>query len=111
MGRSAVARMLHDDYYIGVVTLNGVKNPDGQHPPLIDRETFERVQEVLKAHALSGDRSRKHEHYQGLDLLRRLRQPAALHGDQRQRRALRLLRLPGPPQARRDLLRPVHPDQ
>jgi site-specific DNA recombinase len=63
LARSAVYRMLRDDYYIGVVTLNGVKNPDGQHPPLIDRETFERVQEVLKAHALSGDRSQKYEHY------------------------------------------------
>ena len=45
------------------MTFEGKKNPDGLHPPLIDVETFERVQEVLKAHALSGDRSHKHEHY------------------------------------------------
>ena len=63
LARSAVYRILKDDYYIGVVTFEGVKNPDGLHPPLIDTETFERVQEVLKAHALSGDRSHKHEHY------------------------------------------------
>lgn len=63
MVRSAVYRMLRDDYYIGVVTLKGVKNPDGQHPPLIDTDTFERVQAVLSAHMLSGDRSRKYEHY------------------------------------------------
>jgi site-specific DNA recombinase len=61
--RSAVYRMLKDDYYIGVVTLNGAKNPDGQHPPIIDTATFEQVQAVLQAHALSGDRSRKYEHY------------------------------------------------
>jgi site-specific DNA recombinase len=63
MTRSAVYRMLRDDYYIGVVTLAGAKNPDGSHPPIIDDETFEKVQAILKAHALSGDRSRKHEHY------------------------------------------------
>jgi site-specific DNA recombinase len=63
LARSAVHRMLCDDYYIGVVTYAGSKNPDGEHPPLIDTETFERVQAVLQAHALSGDRSRKYEHY------------------------------------------------
>jgi site-specific DNA recombinase len=61
--RSLVHATLRDDYYIGVVTYDGVKNPNGEHPPLIDRETFERVQELLKAHQLSGDRSRKYEHY------------------------------------------------
>lgn len=63
LARSAVARMLKDYYYIGVVTYEGTKNPDGLHPPLISPELFERVQEVLKAHALSGDRAKKHEHY------------------------------------------------
>ncbi len=62
LARSAVHRTLRDDYYIGVVTYDGVK-ADGQHPPLIDAETFERVQEVLRGHALSGDRSHKHEQY------------------------------------------------
>jgi site-specific DNA recombinase len=62
LARSAVHRMLRDDYYIGLVTYDGVKS-EGQHTPLIDVETFERVQEVLKAHTLSGDRSRKHDHY------------------------------------------------
>jgi site-specific DNA recombinase len=54
---------VRDDYYVGVVTCAGAKNPNGEHTPLIDSETFERVQEVLEAHSLSGDRSRKHEHY------------------------------------------------
>ena len=62
LARSAVHRLLRDDYYIGVVTYDGVK-AQGEHPPLIDVATFERVQEVLKGRTLSGDRSRKHEHY------------------------------------------------
>jgi site-specific DNA recombinase len=62
MQRSAVYRMLKDDYYIGIVTFCGSKN-EGEHPALIDRETFDKVQAVLNAHALSGDRSRKYEHY------------------------------------------------
>jgi site-specific DNA recombinase len=61
LARSAVHRILGDDYYIGVVTFEGIKNPDGLHPALIDVETFERVQQVLRGHALSGDRSHKHE--------------------------------------------------
>jgi hypothetical protein len=63
LARSAVHRILKDDYYIGVVTFEGAKNPDGLHPPLIDVATFGRVPEVLRGHALSGDRSHKHEHY------------------------------------------------
>ena len=62
LARSAVHRMLRDDYYIGLVTYNGEK-ANGLHPPLIDIETFERVQEVLRGHARSGDRAQKHEHY------------------------------------------------
>jgi hypothetical protein len=63
LARSAVHHMLKDDYYTGVVTFEGAKNPDGLHPPLIDVVTFERVQAVLNGHALSGDRSHEHEHY------------------------------------------------
>ncbi len=63
LARSAVHRMLKDEYYIGVVTYKGVRNPEGLHPALIDRQTFDRVQEVLRGHALSGDRSQKHSHY------------------------------------------------
>ena len=45
------------------MTFEGIKNYDGLHAPLIDIETFERVQEVLRGHALSGDRTHKHEQY------------------------------------------------
>jgi site-specific DNA recombinase len=62
LSRSQVHRILRDDYYIGTVTLNGVKR-QGRHEPIIDRATFEQVQRVLSAHKASGDRSHKHHHY------------------------------------------------
>ena len=60
--RSAVARMLKDDYYRGIVTFEGAKNT-GTHDPLISDGLFEQVQLVLRAHRLSGERTQKHEHY------------------------------------------------
>jgi site-specific DNA recombinase len=63
LSRSQVHRMLRDDYYIGVVTWDGAKNPKGRHPKLIHRAIFEKVQEVLEGATLSGNRTRKHKHY------------------------------------------------
>jgi site-specific DNA recombinase len=63
LSRANVHRMLTNDYYRGVVTCNGAKNPNGRHRALIDEETFKKVQEVLEAHRLSGERDRKHTHY------------------------------------------------
>jgi site-specific DNA recombinase len=62
LSRSMVHRMLRDDYYIGIVTLKGVGRP-GRHDAIIDRETFEQVQQVLTSHKASGDRSHKHSNY------------------------------------------------
>ena len=62
MNRSMVHRMLRDDFYIGIVTLKEAKR-EGIHKPIIDREIFERVQNILTAHRASGDRSHKHSHY------------------------------------------------
>jgi hypothetical protein len=62
LSRSMVHRMLRDDYYVGIVTLKGVGRP-GRHDAIIDRETFEQVQQVLTSHKASGDRSHKHCHY------------------------------------------------
>jgi site-specific DNA recombinase len=62
LSRSMVHRLLRDDYYVGIVTLKGVKRP-GRHEPIVDRTTFERVQQVLSAHRASGDRSHKHSHH------------------------------------------------
>jgi hypothetical protein len=57
-----VHRLLRDDYYVGIVTRGGVKRR-GRHEPLIDQETFDRVQEILSANRASGDRAHKHNHY------------------------------------------------
>jgi site-specific DNA recombinase len=63
LSRTQVHRMLCDEFYVGVVTWGGAKNPNGLHPPLIDRAMFEKVQETLKSAMLSGNRTRKHKHY------------------------------------------------
>jgi site-specific DNA recombinase len=62
LSRNGIYRILRDDYYIGVVTHKGVKG-EGRHEAIIDRETFEKVQQILEAHRLSGDRTKKHFHY------------------------------------------------
>ncbi len=61
--RANVHYMLRREYYIGVVTWRGAKNPAGRHEALIDEATFKRVQEILDAHAHSGDRTHKHHHH------------------------------------------------
>jgi site-specific DNA recombinase len=62
LSRNGVYRILRDDYYIGIVTSKGVKR-EGRHPAIVDRATFEKVQQILDAHRLSGDRTKKHFHY------------------------------------------------
>jgi site-specific DNA recombinase len=62
LSRASLHRILRDDYYIGVVTRDGVKR-EGRHEAIIDRDTFERVQHVLDVHRATGDRSHKHVHY------------------------------------------------
>ena len=61
--RSNVHKMLLNDFYIGVVTWDGVKNPNGRHEPLIDEATFKKVGEIMEAHRISGERNRKHRHH------------------------------------------------
>jgi site-specific DNA recombinase len=62
LSRSMIHRILRDDYYLGIVTRNGVKRT-GRHDALIDQATFDQVQKVLDGHRASGDRSHKHHHY------------------------------------------------
>lgn len=45
-----------------VIVHKGVLYP-GKHEPLIDQETWQRVQELLTARNISGERRRDHEHY------------------------------------------------
>lgn len=64
--RPIPANKLHDiltnRYYIGYVSWRGVEHP-GKHEPLIDSETFDRVQQVLQAHKQSSSRPQKHTPY------------------------------------------------
>jgi site-specific DNA recombinase len=62
LNHSSMHVLLSNPYYAGVVTYRGKRYP-GRHEPLISEELFEQVQAVLKAHAQSGERDRKHGHY------------------------------------------------
>ena len=57
-----LAKILANPVYVGIVEWNGVQHP-GTHEPLVDPETFRRVQELLAARAARGTRERKHPHY------------------------------------------------
>jgi site-specific DNA recombinase len=63
LSRSALATMLANKYYIGTVTYAGVEYGDARHEPLIDKDTFSRVQQILAAHNHAGEKDRKHHHY------------------------------------------------
>ncbi len=62
VSRTSLHRILRDDFYVGIVTRNGVKLR-GLHQPLVDEDTFAQVQRVLDGNRASGDRSYKHSHY------------------------------------------------
>jgi site-specific DNA recombinase len=62
LSRTQVHRMLRDQFYLGVVCWDGMKK-EGRHEAIIDRDTFEQVERVLKSAMLSGNRTRKHKHY------------------------------------------------
>ena len=59
---SLLQRLLTRPYYKGVVMYHGVEYP-GKHVPLVSAEVFKRVQEVLAAHNLAGERHWRHEQY------------------------------------------------
>ncbi len=54
--------LLHDRYYVGYVTYDGVEYK-GRHQPLVTEELFTRVQEILASHSGAGTRQRSHNHY------------------------------------------------
>lgn len=58
---SAVHRLLTNPYYIGIVHYRG-KSSIGRHDPLVDRDTFDRVQSLLLA-GRHGERASKHDHF------------------------------------------------
>ena len=62
LSMSRLGALLHNRYYAGFVTYRGVEY-EGRHEPLVDLETFARVQDVLKAHDHASERQRIHNHY------------------------------------------------
>jgi site-specific DNA recombinase len=67
LGTTALNRLLRDRYYTGVVVYKrGTPEEQvfpGRHEPLIDVETFERVQLMLDQKRVAGERAYKHQHY------------------------------------------------
>lgn len=59
---SKLYAMLRDRYYLGYVTYEGEEFP-GRHEPLVTQDVFDKVQAVLNAKAVSGERQRVHHHY------------------------------------------------
>ena len=62
LGLSSVHRMLQNPYYRGDVVYREVRY-DGAHERLVEPEIWYQVQSVLRAHAQSGVRTQKHDHY------------------------------------------------
>jgi len=62
LSQSAVHALLSNPYYIKKIKYHGKYYP-GRHEPLISEALFDRVQAILAAHKLAGERDRKHSHY------------------------------------------------
>jgi site-specific DNA recombinase len=62
LSQSQVHAMLSNRYYLGEVKYRGKYYP-GRHDAIISEELFEKVQAILAAHKLAGERDRKHSHY------------------------------------------------
>lgn len=62
LSQSQVHALLSNRYYLGEVKYHGKFYP-GRHEAIISEELFDKVQAILAAHRLSGERDRKHGHY------------------------------------------------
>ncbi len=62
VGVAALHHILRDPYYIGIVTFRGARYP-GNHPKLVAKDVFDRVQQVLTARRVAKVRSHTHDHY------------------------------------------------
>jgi site-specific DNA recombinase len=64
---SGLQRILHNPYYAGwIVYKRGTPDEqvfEGRHPPLIDQDTFDRVQTLLSEKRVAGERPQIHRHY------------------------------------------------
>ena len=61
-GLSTIQQMLSNPYYKGDVIFRGARY-DGLHEPLVSAELWYRVQNVLTARQVSGEKTQTHEHY------------------------------------------------
>lgn len=59
---SKIHQMLQDPYYVGTITYKGDEYP-GRHEPLIDRDLFDEVQDILASRGRAGERRRVVHHY------------------------------------------------
>ncbi|QAY74264.1 recombinase family protein [Agromyces protaetiae] len=59
---SALAKLLRDPYYTGIIRFKGDIYP-GRHEPIISKETFIACQEILSRRNRKGDRDLIHFHY------------------------------------------------
>jgi len=59
---TSIHKLLKNPYYTGIVVYQG-RRVLGRHPRLIDQDTFDRVQGLLAARAVAGDRPYRHQHY------------------------------------------------
>jgi site-specific DNA recombinase len=62
LGANRINALLRNPYYIGTVAWNGQRYA-GKHDRLIDEDTFDKVQELLTAANIKGERPQKHRHY------------------------------------------------
>jgi site-specific DNA recombinase len=62
LGANRLHDILKNSYYMGIVKWGG-RSYKGHHPTLVDAETFERVQVLLAAQRIGGERPQIHAHY------------------------------------------------
>ncbi len=62
LARANVHVMLRNPYYMGIVQYRGVIY-QGNHQPLVDPETWQKVQDLLTANNHAGEKQREHPHY------------------------------------------------
>ncbi len=59
---SQVHRILNNRYYLGFVEFQGVEY-QGNHPPLCDQATFDKVQAILHSRFMTGEKPQHHVHF------------------------------------------------
>jgi hypothetical protein len=61
MDKGTLNKLLVNPYYMGLISFQGAYLP-GKHEQLADKETWQKVQDVLTSH-VNGERTRQHPHF------------------------------------------------